>query len=184
MVNCDTFRTSWRHVKAQTYRVPLPARDGRDLDEEPLAGDVLEAGLDDAELHRAARVDEDLGEARRAAGADLTPHALAEVEEAGPDREAPGEVAEAVLRRVEREVRDEVGVDRVTDEAAGRVRVEADHEEEREVVRVPEHLERLRADLVVRRGVHEDHDKQHEVTGDAARLSVVDLLGELLADLW
>jgi hypothetical protein len=163
--------------------VPLPAGDCRDLDEEPLAGDVLEAGLDDTELHRTAGVDEDFRQAGGAAGTDLTVHTLAEVEDAGPDGRAPAHVPEAVLRVVEGERALVVRVGRVAHEAAGRVRVEADHEEEREVVRVPERLEALGPDLVVRGRVHENHDEQHEVTGDATRLGVVDLLRELLADL-
>jgi hypothetical protein len=48
---------------------------------------------------------------------------------------------------------------------------------------VPEGLEALVADLGAGRGVHEQHDEEHEVAGDATRLSVVDLESDLLADL-
>ena len=41
-----------------TYRMPLPTGDVGYLDEEPLAGNVLEAGLDDAELHGAYSSDQ------------------------------------------------------------------------------------------------------------------------------
>ena len=41
--------------------MPLERRHFGDLDEQPLACSVLEAGLIDAELHRAAGVNEDLG---------------------------------------------------------------------------------------------------------------------------
>ncbi len=40
---------------------------------------------------------------------------------------------------------------------------------------VPEGLERLLPDAMVRRGVHEEHAKEHDVACDAAGLSIVDL---------
>ena len=61
--------------------------------------------------------------------------------------------------------------------------VETDHEEEREVVRVPEGLEALVTDLVVRGGVHEDHDEKHEVAADATRLGVVNVESDLRTNL-
>ena len=59
---------------------------------------------------------------------------------------------------------------------------ETKHEEERKVMCVPEHLEGLLPYLVVGGCVHQEHDKQHEVTSNAARLGVVYLLSGLLAD--
>jgi len=61
--------------------------------------------------------------------------------------------------------------------------VETDHEEEGKVVGVPEGLEALRTNLLVGSGVHEDHDEEHEVTGETTRLGVVDLLSKLLTNL-
>ena len=61
--------------------------------------------------------------------------------------------------------------------------VETEHEEECEVVCVPERLKALLADLVVGGGVHDKHDKEHEVASDATGLRVVNLLGRLLANL-
>lgn len=61
--------------------------------------------------------------------------------------------------------------------------VEPDHEEEREVVRVPESLEALVANLMVGGRVHKDHDEEHEVASDASSLLVVDIKGSDWADL-
>ena len=63
------------------------------------------------------------------------------------------------------------------------MRVQADHEKERKVMGVPERFETLMANLVMCGRVHEQHDQQHEVTGDASWLCVVNLQGSLLADL-
>lgn len=62
--------------------------------------------------------------------------------------------------------------------------VKTDHEEEGKVMSVPKGFEALVADLLVSRGVHENHDQQHEVAGDASGLGVMDFLGSLLANLW
>lgn len=125
-----------------------------------------------------------LGQACQLAGPDLPVNALSEVDEARPDGEAPAHVTKAVLSAVERERVRVIRKGRVADEAPGSVGVEADHEEEREVVGVPERLEALRADLVVRSRVHQNHDEEHEVTGNAARLGVMDHLRALLADFY
>ena len=57
------------------------------------------------------------------------------------------------------------------------MRVEADHKEERQVVSVPERLEALLANFCVGGTVHEDHDEQHDMASDTARLAVVDVKG-------
>jgi hypothetical protein len=62
------------------------------------------------------------------------------------------------------------------------VRKESNHEEERQMVSVPECLKALLADLVMSRGIHEHHDEQHEMTSDASRLGVVDLQSSLLPE--
>ena len=128
-------------------------------------------------------MNEDLRQASCTPGTNLTPNPLSKVDNAGPDGEPPTQVPETVLRRVEGERRDVVGISRVADEASGGMGIQTNHEEEREVVRIPEGLETLVANLVVGRGVHEDHDQQHEVTSDTASLRVMDVKGSLGADL-
>jgi hypothetical protein len=59
-----------------------------------------------------------------------------------------------MFRRIERERGDIIRVNRVTNEAACGVRVEPNHEEECQVMGVPECFEALVANLVVRGRVH------------------------------
>ena len=106
-----------------------------------------------------ARVDKDLRQTSCTPGPDLTPDPLSKVDNARPDGEPPTLISQAVLRRVERERRDVVGARRVADETSSGMGVETDHEEERKVVRVPERLEALVADLTVRSCVNEDHNE-------------------------
>ena len=129
-------------------------------------------------------MDQDFGQPSSPAGPDLPVDAFAEVDDAGPDGEAPALVTQAMFRVVEWEGLLVIGQGGVTDEATGGMRVQANHEEEREVMGVPEGLETLVADLVVRGRVHEDHDGEQEVAGDAARLRVVDVEGALRPNLW
>ena len=89
-----------------------------------------------------------------------------------------------MLGRVEGETRDVVGVDGVSDEATGSVCVKGNHEEKREVMGVPERLKALATDLVMGGSVHDEHDEQHEVTGDATSLFVMNVLCGNLTDLW
>jgi hypothetical protein len=58
----------------------------------------------------------------------------------------------------------------------------ANHEEESQVMGVPEHLEALFPNLVVGGGIHQEHDEEHEMTSYATRLSVMNLLGRLFPD--
>jgi hypothetical protein len=62
--------------------------------------------------------------------------------------------------------------------------VQADHEEESQVMGVPECFKALMANLVMRGRVHEQHNQQHEVASDASRLSVMNIQRGLFADLW
>lgn len=164
-------------------RMPLEARELRNLEEEPLASSVLEAGLDDAELHSTRGVDENLRQPGGAATSVLTVNALTEVEDTGPDGQPPALVTHAELGVIEGEGVCVSGVDGVTNEASGSMGVETDHEEEGEVVGVPESLEALLTNPLVGGGVHEDHDEEHEVTSDSSGLGVVDLEGKLLTNL-
>lgn len=55
------------------------------------------------------------------------------------------------------------------------MRIESEEKEECEVVSVPKSLEALVTDFVVGGGVHEEHDEEHKVAGDAASLGVVNV---------
>ena len=120
-------------------------------------------------------MDKDLGEVGRSAGTDLPPDTLEEVDDARPDDVAPRKIANADFRVVEGEGAREGGQRGTTDEASSGVSVDADHEEEREVVSVPERLETLLANFSVGGTVHEDHDEEHDMASDTARLAVVDV---------
>ena len=61
--------------------------------------------------------------------------------------------------------------------------VKADEEEEREVVSVPESFEALVTNLLMSCRVHQDHDEEHEVSGDAASLGVMDVKRGFRTDL-
>jgi len=89
-----------------------------------------------------------------------------------------------MLSRIEREGWDVVGVHGVPNKATGGVRVESDHEKECEMVGIPEGLETLIADFMMGGSVHEEHDKEHEMTSDTASLSVMNVESPFLANLW
>jgi len=61
--------------------------------------------------------------------------------------------------------------------------VEAQHEDDEQMVGVPKGLEALLADHFVRSCIHEQHTQQHDMTSDATCLSVVDIQCRLRADL-
>jgi len=163
--------------------MPLPAGDLWDLDEQPLSSSVLEAGLDDTELHGTTGVNENLRQSGRTSCPVLSEHPFTEIGETGPDCEPPAHISKAVLGRVEGEGCDVVGIGGVTDEATSSMAVETKHEEERKVMSVPEGFKALGTDLVMGGRVHEEHDQEHEVTSDGSRLGVVDLKCDLLANL-
>jgi hypothetical protein len=70
---------------------------------------------------------------------------------------------------------------RVADKAAGGVGVEGQQEGHEQVVGVPEGLEGLLADAMVRGGVDQHHAEQHDMAGDAAGLGEVYLDGRVTA---
>lgn len=166
----------------KTYRVPLPPRHLRNLNKQPLTSGVLEAWLDNPQLHRTARVDKNLLQVCRPPCPDLAPNTLAEVGDTDPDEKPPAFVSKTMLGGVEREGLDVVRIGRVTNEAARRMRVESNHEEECEVMSVPECLKALVANFPVRRGVHQHDDEKHEMTSDASSLRIVDLQSDFLSD--
>ena len=57
------------------------------------------------------------------------------------------------------------------------MRVQSQEEDNGEMMRVPERLKRLLTDTMMGGGVHQKHAEQHDVSGDTANLSVVDLDG-------
>jgi hypothetical protein len=61
--------------------------------------------------------------------------------------------------------------------------VEAKHEEECQMVRIPERLEALTANFVMRSGIHEDENEKHEMASDTTRLVIMYLNRRLLPNL-
>lgn len=181
--------------------VPLPLRDGGDLEEEPLAGFVLEGGLVElnldnvldllvaalgSEVGKGSKLTVGVADNARDLGlpalADLAIKTLNKVQPTSPELPPPAKVPDTVLPELgSRKGRD--GVGRITDEATDSVRVQAEEEGDEQVVRVPEGLEALLPDAVVRRRVDEEHAKQHDVPGHTASLLVVDVEGETGTDL-
>lgn len=125
-----------------------------------------------------------LRQARRTAGSDFSPHAFTEVDDTGPDDESPALIPKAVFSGVERKGRYESGERAVADEATGGMHIQADHEEKRQVVRVPERLEALVADRVVGGGIHEYHDEEQEVARDTTGLRIVYVQRDFGTDVW
>jgi hypothetical protein len=88
-----------------------------------------------------------------------------------------------VVSGVEGEGFNVVWFDGITNETTSGVGVEAKHEEEGKMMCIPESLETLLPDLSMRGSVHDDHDEEHEVSGNATCLSVMDLERCLLTNL-
>jgi hypothetical protein len=128
-------------------------------------------------------MDENLGKTGGSSSSVFPIYTFTKVDDTWPDNEPPAEVTDTVACIVEREGWLEVRFDTIADEAASGMCVDTDHEEEREVMCIPESLEALVANLMVGGGVHEDHDKEHEMTSDTTWLFVVDILCTLLSDL-
>ena len=80
-----------------------------------------------------------------------------------------------MLGRVEGKPWDIIWFDRIANKTAGGVAVKSEHEEKCEVMGIPERLEALVADFVVRSCIHEEHDQQHEVASDATGLFIVNV---------
>ena len=104
------------------------------------------------------RMDEDIRKASDFPCSDFPPYPLTEIEDSGPDDEPPAEVSKTVVRRVEGKPWDIIWFDGITNKTASGVAVKSEHEEKCEVMGVPERLEALVADLVVRSCVHDEHD--------------------------
>lgn len=61
--------------------------------------------------------------------------------------------------------------------------IQPEEERDKEVMRIPERLERLLADLMVSSGIHQKHTQKHDVPSDTTGFSVVDLDGGNGTDL-
>jgi hypothetical protein len=115
-------------------------------------------------------------------GADLAVQPLDEVEAARPEFPSPAQVSNTVLPvLVTGKWREALG--RVADEAADCVGVQGEEEGNEQVVDVPERLEGLLPDAVVRGRVHQKHAQKHHMASDAARLGIVDLHSRHWANL-
>lgn len=62
------------------------------------------------------------------------------------------------------------------------MREETEHEEECEMMSIPKYFEALLSDLMVGGRIHEEHDEEHEMTSDTARLGIMYFLSSLLAN--
>jgi hypothetical protein len=93
-------------------------------------------------------VPDDLSDLGLPPGAVLSPQSLSHVECTCPDRETPALVSDAMVpEHLTGEGR--ICIDRVAHEAPRGVGVQAKHEDNEEVVRVPECFERLMTDILV-----------------------------------
>jgi len=103
---------------------------------------------------RTAWVDKDLGQTSGPARTNLTPYTFSNIDDTGPDDEPPALIAQTMLRGIEWEARDVVGVDGISDETTSCMCIETDHKEECEVMSIPKGFEALVSDLLMGGGVH------------------------------
>lgn len=99
-------------------------------------------------------MDKNLGKFRCPSGSIFTVHPLSEVDDTGPNSEPPAHVSETMLCRIEGERPDIVWIDRVAHKATRGVSVKANHEEECEMMGIPERFKALGSDLMVGSGIH------------------------------
>ena len=123
-------------------------------------------------------VTDDLDNLSLPPAADLAVQAVHQVQATTKELPSPSLVTNAVGPEV-LFVEGRIGRSSVTDEAAGSMRVHAEQERNEQVVRIPEGLERLLSDPVVGGRVDQQHAKQHDVSGDATSLGVMNLQGNL-----
>jgi hypothetical protein len=114
--------------------------------------------------------------------ANLTVHAVEQVETAAYKLPSPTFVTNAVGPEVVMVERGEGGSG-VTDKTAGGVGVHAEQERDKEVVSVPEGLKRLLSYPVVSGRVDQQHAEKHNVSSNTASFGVVDLESNLRANL-
>ena len=131
---------------------------------------------------RTVRVANHLHDLGLPSGSDFSIDALTEVDGSPHELPSPPLIPDAMTPEPFASKRT-IRLSAISDEAPGRVRVHGQQERDEEVMRVPKRLIALLSDLGVRRRVHEQHAEQHDVSGDAAGLGIVDLHGGLAADL-
>lgn len=118
----------------------------------------------------------------RPAGSDFAIHTLDQVDTAAYQLPTPSFVPDAVVPESlagKRRIRSCA----ISDEAACRMSIHSQKEWHEQMMRVPERLVRLLANLLVRGGVHHEHTEQHDVAGDAASLRIMYLYSCLRPDL-
>ena len=105
---------------------------------------------------------------------DLSVQPLSQIDATSPQLPSPTLVSDAVSPKLlsgkgrKRQLR-------VADETTGSMGIHGQQKRNKQMMRVPERLERLLSDLGVRRGVHQQHAQQHDMTGDAPNLRIVNL---------
>jgi len=124
-------------------------------------------------------VNKNFGQPSRSPCTIFSIHTLTKIDDSWPDCKSPAEVPQTVIGRIKWKGVGEVWVNRVSYEATSCMCVKADHEEECEVVCIPERLKALFSNLVMGGCVHDKHDQKHEVTSNATRLRIVYLLSGL-----
>src|SRR5437660_1697174 len=117
---------------------------------------------------------DDPGDGGVTSGADDSPGPLHKVEDPGGQGEPPALVADTMGPEIITGEGGE-GLWRISHEAAGGMSVEGEEEDESQVVGVPESLEALVANLVVRGGVHQQHAEEHDVASDTTGFGVMDV---------
>jgi hypothetical protein len=117
-----------------------------------------------------------------APAADFTVQTVAEVETTADKLPSPALVTNAVSPEVVL-VEGRKGRRGVTNETACCVRVHSKQEGNKKVMGVPEGLKRLLSNPVVGSRVNQQHAEQHDVSSDTTSFGVMNLEGNLWADL-
>jgi hypothetical protein len=131
---------------------------------------------------RTERMLDDTDDFRVSPRSDLAINALRQVQGTGNQLPPPTFIAYAVLPKG-RSGEGRYRFNRVADETASSVCVHGQQKGDEEVVCIPKGLERLSPDLGMSGGVHEEHAEEHDISGNAARLSIENLNGGLGPDL-
>lgn len=105
---------------------------------------------------------------------NLAVDSLAEVEAAGPELPSPALVPDAVFPEQLTSKR-RIRVRRISNETASRMGIQPEQERDEKVMRVPKRLITLLPNLMMRRRIHKEHTKQHNMSGYTPSLRIVDL---------
>ena len=129
-------------------------------------------------------MNEKLGQPRGPSCANLAVYPLSKIDDTRPNNESPTLITDAVLGGIKREGVDVVRVRRIADETASCVGIQANHEEECEMVCIPESFKTLGAYLVMSGRVHQEQHEEHKMACDATSLCIVDIKRQLRPDLY